>query len=116
MKKIAIIEDDADLRNLLRIILTAEGYVVEVYADGHSHMDGETSLADLYVMDINLGRISGLDLCRLLKGKSQTKKIPVIIISANAELRTLADEAGADDTLPKPFTTDQLLTKIRAHL
>ena len=115
--KITIIEDEEDLRNLIQKSLQAAGYEVEVKQIGYNLAVGKGELSDLYIIDLNLGGLNGLDLCKELKSKRRNVSPPVIIItSANPDVRELAIEACADDALPKPFTTKELLEKISKHL
>jgi DNA-binding response OmpR family regulator len=115
--RVTIIDDDPDLRQLIAIALRAAGYQVGIKADGADYTSQNDALADLFIIDIDLGGISGLDICRKLKEKQEGKTIPVVIlISANPDLRALAEEVCADDTLPKPFNAKQLIRKISEYL
>ena len=116
--RIIIIEDDDDLRGLMRVSLEAAGYVVVTQPNGNDarHTTSEDT-ADLYLIDINLGGISGLDICRQIKATHHGDNMPyIIMISANPDVCQLAVEACADDTLPKPFNAKQLLNKISEYL
>lgn len=111
--RIIIIEDDDDLRGLMRVSLEAAGYDVVTQSNGRDTENSETA-ADLYIIDINLGDVSGLDICRQIKARDHVPNAPpyIIMISANPDVGELAVEACADDTLPKPFNAKQLLNKI----
>jgi DNA-binding response OmpR family regulator len=111
-KKIVIIDDDQDARKLLQFILKSHGLIVEVYSDGSGLDVLNPPYPDIYLIDINLGNTSGLELCAQLKKHKQTEHIPVIITSSNTDIIPLAKEACADDTLPKPFDSKELLNKI----
>jgi two-component system, sensor histidine kinase and response regulator len=112
--KITVIDDDKDLRSLLQIALRIEGFEVTCYANGGEFMDGINAVepSDLYVIDINLGGISGFELCQYLKSYKTTKDSFVILISANPEVQQLSTEVKADDHLLKPFSQKELMTKI----
>lgn len=114
-KRIIIIDDDQDARKLLQFILTSHGLTVEVYSDGNGLEILNPPYPDLYLIDINLGNTSGLELCNQLKKDDKTKYIPVIITSSNTDIIPLAQEVCADDTLPKPFNSKELVQKIN-HL
>jgi two-component system phosphate regulon response regulator OmpR len=115
--RVTIIDDDPDLRQLIAIALKAAGYQVGIRSDGADYISRNDALADLFIIDIDLGGVSGLDICRKLKEKAEGKVVPVVIlISANPDLRVLAQEVCADDTLPKPFNAKQLTRKISEYL
>lgn len=93
--------------------LQAAGYDVVALSNGNSLSGKSESVPDLYLIDLNLGAMSGLEICKRIKSKKHSESIPVvIIISANPDVRQLATEACADDTLSKPFSVKELLKKI----
>ena len=117
MKKITIIEDNDDLRNLMRLPLQAAGYEVATHRDGSTLDEPSQAKSQLYFIDLDLGGVSGLDLCKLLKSKKDNEGTPfIIIVSANPDVRELAMEACADDTLSKPFTSKELLEKTQLYI
>jgi two-component system, OmpR family, phosphate regulon response regulator PhoB len=117
-KKLTVIDDDHDLRNLLQIALRNEGYDVTTFSNGREFLDSvaDASPAELYIIDINLGGISGYEVCKQLKTIEKTKAKSVILISANPEVQQLAAEAPADDYLLKPISIKILLDKIKLSL
>lgn len=112
--RITVIDDDNDLRNLLQIALTNEGYEVKTYASGDEFIKGyqTVSVSDLYVIDLNLGGKNGFELCLHLRSFSDTQQSQVILISANPEVQQLAQDARADDYMLKPFTLRELVKKV----
>jgi DNA-binding response OmpR family regulator len=112
---VVIIDDDNDLRTLMHLSLRNAGFDVASYSDGNSALKGE-SRADVYVIDINLGGVSGLDICTKIKSGNPEKTIVVIMVSANPDLRSLAMGACADDVLAKPFISKDLVRKVTEHL
>jgi two-component system phosphate regulon response regulator PhoB len=117
--KILIVEDEEPLTLLLRYNLEAEGYEVETAARGD---DAETRLKelqpDLVVLDWMLPGLSGIELCRRLRARSDTRQLPIIMLTARGEesekVRGLG--VGADDYIVKPFSVPELLARVRALL
>lgn len=116
---ILIVEDEEPLTLLLRYNLEAEGYRVETLARGD---DADTRLReqvpDLLILDWMLPGVSGIELCRRLRARDETKALPIIMLTARGEeserVRGLA--TGADDYIVKPFSVPELLARLRALL
>ena len=117
--RILIIEDEDPLTLLLRYNLEAEGYEVETAARGD---DGDLKLKehapDLAVIDWMLPGLSGIELIRRLRGRPETRQLPVIMLTARGEEteRVRGLSTGADDYIVKPFSVPELLARIRALL
>lgn len=113
--KITVIDDDKDLRSLLQIALRIEGFEVQGYANSVEFIDAIQSVEPsvLYVIDINLGGMSGFELCQYLKSYPVTSKAFVILISANPEVQQLSNEVKADGYILKPFSQKEMIQKIR---
>jgi two-component system phosphate regulon response regulator PhoB len=117
--RILIVEDEEPLTLLLRYNLEAEGYAVDTATRGD---DAEVRLKevtpDLVVLDWMLPGMSGIELCRRLRARSETEQLPIIMLTARGEeserIRGLA--TGADDYIVKPFSVPELLARIRALL
>ena len=117
--RIMIVEDEEPLALLLRYNLEAEGYDVETVARGD---DADTRLReappDLVVLDWMLPGLSGIELCRRLRTRPESKALPIIMLTARGEeserVRGLA--TGADDYIVKPFSVPELLARIRSLL
>jgi two-component system, OmpR family, phosphate regulon response regulator PhoB len=117
--RIMVVEDEEALTTLLRYNLDAEGYDVETVARGD---DADTRLKervpDLIVLDWMLPGLSGIELCRRLRARPETRQLPIIMLTARGEeserVRGLA--TGADDYIVKPFSVPELLARIRALL
>lgn len=115
--KILIVEDEADIRELLRYSLTQEGYAVEEAADGAEALERITRRApDLVLLDLMLPRMSGLELCRRLRANPDTASLPVMVVTAKgAEVdRILGLEMGADDYVVKPFSPREVVARVKA--
>jgi len=117
--RILIVEDEDALSMLLRYNLEAEGYDVDTVARGD---EAETHLKerapDLIVLDWMLPGLSGIELCRRLRARPETRQLPIIMLTARGEesekVRGLA--TGADDYVVKPFSVPELLARVRALL
>lgn len=117
--RILIVEDEEPLTLLLRYNLESEGYEVETIARGdEADTRLQESVPDLLVLDWMLPGLSGIELCRRLRAREQTKSLPIIMLTARGEenerVRGLA--TGADDYIVKPFSVPELLARMRALL
>src|SRR5271167_4141383 len=117
--RILIIEDEEPLTLLLRYNLEAEGYTVESAARGdEADLRLKESAPDLAVIDWMVPGLSGIELVRRLRARSETQNLPIIMLTARGEeterVRGLA--TGADDYIVKPFSVPELLARIRALL
>jgi two-component system phosphate regulon response regulator PhoB len=115
-KQVFVIEDDDDLRTLLQITIEAMGIGVRTFSEVTEFVRGGNALCDLYVIDLHLPRISGLVFCRELKSDVRTKNIPVIVISGNPNIGSLATKAYANDYLLKPFNQTMIAEKIQRYI
>ena len=115
--KVIIIEDERDLAELLAFNLQKEGWQTLIAPDGKTGLDLVTSeLPDMVILDLMLPEISGTEVCKLLRKQESTSSIPVIMVTAKGEEidRVVGFEVGADDYLVKPFSTRELLLRIKA--
>jgi two-component system, OmpR family, alkaline phosphatase synthesis response regulator PhoP len=118
-QKILVIEDEGDIRELLRYNLAQEGFAVEEAADGAEGLDRIGRRApDLVVLDLMLPRMSGLELCRRVRSSSETARLPILVVTAKgAEVdRVLGLEMGADDYVVKPFSPREVVARVKALL
>ena len=115
MTSILIVEDDPQFRRTIHLALDSHGYQVEDAANGEEALDAMTAEApDLVVLDWQLPGMDGIQTCRVLRLSSD---VPVIIISGNrSNSQEDALDAGANDYLPKPFSVEELLTRIHSAL
>lgn len=117
--KILIIEDEEDLRMVLQYSLEKEGYNVDVSATGATGL--LKILAEppsLLILDLNLPDMSGLDVCAQVRAEKTLKDLPIVMLTAKSQEidRVRGFEAGADDYVPKPFSTRELILRIQALL
>ncbi|MBU3729914.1 MAG: phosphate regulon transcriptional regulatory protein PhoB [Beijerinckiaceae bacterium] len=115
--RILIVEDEEALALLLRYNLEAEGYAVTHAARGDdAELLLREDLPDLVLLDWMMPGLSGIELCRRLRGRAETKHLPIIMLTARGEeserVRGLA--TGADDYVVKPFSVPELLARVRA--
>lgn len=117
--KIMVVEDEEPLGILLQYNLEAEGYQVEVISRGdEADLRLQEQVPDLLVLDWMVPGVSGIELCRRLRQRPETERLPVIMLTARGEesdrVRGLA--TGADDYLVKPFSTPEFIARVRALL
>lgn len=116
---IMVVEDEAAISTLLEYNLTRDGYDVRVAADGEEGLLRiEEDGPDLVVLDWMLPKISGIEVCRRLRSKPETRNVPVIMLTARSEEadRVRGLDTGADDYLTKPFSMSELSARIKAVL
>lgn len=114
---ILLVEDEVPLARFIELELKAEGYQISVAHDGIAGLTlARESTPDLAILDWMLPGLTGLVLCRRLRATGS--KIPVILLTAKDEVsdRVAGLDAGADDYVVKPFSIEELLARIRAHL
>jgi two-component system phosphate regulon response regulator PhoB len=115
--KILIIEDERALSQVLTYNLQREGYETLVAYDGQEGLrKAQTLLPDLVLLDLMLPVIDGLDVCRRLRSGEQTRKIPILMLTAKGEEtdQLVGFSLGADDYVTKPFSVKVLLQRIKA--
>jgi two-component system phosphate regulon response regulator PhoB len=111
-----IVEDEPDVLDLLRLHLRKEGFAVLEATDGISGLKiARAKLPTVIVLDLMIPEMRGEDVCRQLKAREATKKIPVLMLTAKArpEDRVAGLELGADDYLTKPFSPRELALRLR---
>ncbi len=118
MKKILVIDDEENIRELIKFNLEQAGFEVEMAADGQAGFEKLDQSIDLIVLDLMLPEIDGLTLCRRIRNNSPYDTIPIIMLTAKGEEvdRILGLEMGADDYLAKPFSPRELIARIKAIL
>ncbi|HVS00889.1 MAG TPA: response regulator transcription factor [Thermoanaerobaculia bacterium] len=114
--KILVVDDDMELRGLIAYALRQAGYLVVEASDGAAALTVfENEEPALVILDVNLPRLSGLDVCRRIR---ETSKVPVMMLTVRSgeEDQVQALDLGADDYLTKPFSPRSLLARVRALL
>ncbi len=119
VKTLLLVDDEPDLLESLSIRLKASGYKVVTAADGLEALKKARALGpDLILLDLMLPKMDGYKVSRLLKFDGRYSRIPILILSARGQDmdKELASSAGADDYLVKPFSSEELLTRIKKLL
>lgn len=116
VKKILIADDDSDILESLKMMLEMVGYDVKTTLRAENIATMFRFRPDLLLLDIRLSGKDGREVCRDIKRKKETKKIPVIMISANNDVAKSAKDSGADDFIAKPFEVKDLLNKVKKHI
>ncbi len=113
--RILIVEDDAAISRVLQLELEHEGYSVETARDGLAGLERALKEPDLVILDVMLPKMNGIELCKRLRAKSH---VPVIMLTARDSVpdRIGGLDIGADDYVTKPFSTEELLARVRARL
>ncbi len=116
---ILVVEDEDDIRELVRVHLEQEGFAVVEAADGRRALDAvRTQRPALVILDLMLPEVSGLEVCRLLRLKEDTATLPILMLTARTSEvdRVLGFEMGADDYVGKPFSPRELMARVKALL
>jgi len=115
-ERVLIIDDEAQITRVLRAAVSAQGYDVRAANDPEEalHLFEEWA-PDLIITDLMMPGMTGIDICRAVRKKS---KIPILVLSVRDQERSKIEalDAGADDYVTKPFSTQELLARVRAHL
>jgi two-component system, OmpR family, alkaline phosphatase synthesis response regulator PhoP len=117
MEKILIVEDDANIAELVALHLRDAGCKVTIENDGiQGHDRALRETFDLYILDINLPKMSGLEICRAIR--KHKKYVPVMMMTAKSEENDIVTglDVGADDYITKPFSVKELVARVRAVL
>ncbi len=114
-KRVLVVDDEADIVDLIAYNLKKEGYDIAVAYDGHGALRQAASCPDLVILDVMMPAPDGFDVCRRLKADPATAAIPIIFLTArSAEIDEIIGlEIGADDFIQKPISPRKLLARVR---
>ena len=119
VKKILVIDDEADVTELVAYHLKAKGFTVETLNNPNGSIGlARTFLPDLVILDVMMPDLNGVQICRMLRADPKLKKVPVIFLTAKSEEndRIHGLETGADDYICKPFSTKELILRVQSIL
>src|SRR5215468_7735953 len=114
--KVLVVDDEPQIRRVMRVILSGENYeVVEARSGESALLRFREFLPDLVLLDLNMPGMSGLETCRAIR---ETSEVPIIVLTVRHKEEEKVDalDAGADDYVTKPFGKKELLARIRAAL
>jgi two-component system KDP operon response regulator KdpE len=114
--RILVVDDETQITRVLKTTLQSQGYEVKTATDGESALNFAVDwIPDLIVTDLSMPRMSGIELTRAVRERSQ---VPIIVLSVREEEKSKIDalDAGADDYVTKPFSVNELLARVRANL
>ena len=115
-RQILIVDDEKDIQKLLQYNLEKEGYQTTIAKTGEEGLElARVRLPDLLVLDLMLPGMDGLEVCKILRGDSRTKHIPILILTAKgSEVEQIVGlELGASDYITKPFSVKVLLARVK---
>jgi two-component system, OmpR family, alkaline phosphatase synthesis response regulator PhoP len=118
-RTILVVEDEQDIRKLIQYNLTQERFKVVEAEDGEQALKIlQRTKASLILLDLMLPGLSGLELCKILRGRPDTARIPILMLTAKAGEadKVVGLEIGADDYLPKPFSPREMVARVKAIL
>jgi DNA-binding response OmpR family regulator len=110
--KIFLVDDDEDLQHILQTSLTKADFDVTVFGKGYAIIELTDEWPDIFILDIELPDINGLEICKWVKTHEATKAIPVILMSGAPYLKVLAENVQANEYVEKPFEIAELQQKI----
>jgi CheY-like chemotaxis protein len=113
---IVVADDDPAILDAMKMVLELYNFKVETIADGSVVSKLKKLQPQLLFLDIRMSGADGRTICKELKSEADTKDIPIVMISANANLPHCMKEAGANDYLAKPFDMNDLMTKVEKYL
>jgi len=116
-ERILVVDDETAISELVCEALKRQGFRVDTAADGDTALEkAEASLPDLILLDLMLPRLDGWEVCRRLKNQPETKRIPIMMLTARRDEREVIAglEIGADDYLKKPFSLGELVARTKA--
>ena len=119
MKKVLIVDDEADIIEILQFVLEAQGYECITALDGEEGLKLAREISpDLIILDVMMPKMNGYKICRLLKFDEKYKNIPILMVTARAQDKDkeIGEETGANEYITKPFQVDYVIEKVKSYL
>src|SRR5216117_2533772 len=119
MERVLIVDDDPDILRLVSYNLTQAGFDVATAATGRKALESvQKRQPDLIILDLMLPDIDGMEVCRTLRQRDDSRRIPIIMLTARGEEidRVIGFELGADDYVAKPFSPSELVLRVKSIL
>jgi two-component system, OmpR family, phosphate regulon response regulator PhoB len=117
MERVLIVDDDPDIQRLVSYSLSQAGYLVTAAATGRTALESvQKHPPDLIILDVMLPDIDGLEVCRSLRQRDTSRRIPIVMLTARTEEidRVVGFEVGADDSVMKPFSPRELVLRVKS--
>lgn len=116
-KKILVVDDDADVRNLLKMRLEVLGYSIAVAADGSEGLSkAESEKPDLIILDIMMPEMDGYTFVREIKANESLRQTPIVILTSRTGMKDLFEIEGVHDYVTKPYEPEDLVTTVKKYL
>jgi phosphate regulon transcriptional regulator PhoB len=119
LKHVLVVDDEADIADLVLYNLKKEGFAVDAASDGeHALAKIRKGKYDLVILDLMLPGVQGMEICRIIRNDPKTARLPIIMLTAKGEEvdRVIGLEMGADDYMAKPFSPRELIARVKAVL
>ena len=119
MKKILIVDDEADIIEILQFMLEANGYECVTAMDGEEGLKLAREISpDLIILDVMMPKINGYKISRLLKYDNKYKNIPIIMVTARSQEqdKLIGEETGVNEYISKPFELEEILAVVKKYL
>ncbi len=116
--KILLVEDEIDISEIIKINLESQGYFIDTAISAEKALKMSLIDYDLFIFDIMLENMTGIELAKIIKSKDELKNIPIIFLTAKSSEKNKLDgfEIGADDYITKPFSVKELIARVKAVL
>lgn len=120
IKRIVMVEDDQAIMDAFQMAFKTTFNIAEYelvqFENGKKIIEHEIIAPNLFILDRHISGTDGLDVCRFIKNSNLYKHVPIIMLSANPNINTLAQDAGADDTITKPFPLKKLQETVLKYI
>lgn len=115
-KTVYVVEDNDDIREMIEYLLSAEDYEVSGYATAFAFKEKlKITHPDVIVLDVMLPDGNGLEICDQLKSNQPTRKIPILLMSAHAQVAKVNQSCKAEDFISKPFDIDDFIRRVNKY-